>query len=245
MKAITTQQTVGEIVTESPGLARAFESLGIDYCCGGKKTLAQACSQKGLEPQVVLFTLREKARAGTKRDAAVDVSSMSLTELADHIEQTHHAYLHEELPRIAAMTLKVAAVHGDKDPRLKQVQETFRAMALELWNHMYKEEECLFPMIRQLEARKGSASPRCGTVANPIRQMEVEHDDAGLALERLRELTDGYVPPKWACRTYRGLLAALAYLERDMHAHVHKENNILFPRAIQLEASREHGRPVK
>jgi regulator of cell morphogenesis and NO signaling len=218
--------------------------LGIDYCCGGKKTLAQACNQKNLDPQAILFKLQEKAGAGTEPDPAADASSMSLTELVDHIEQAHHAYLHEELPRIAAMTLKVAIVHGEKDPRLKQVQETFRGMALELWNHMYKEEECLFPMIRQLEASEGLASVPGGTVANPIRQMEAEHDDAGLALERLHELTDGYVPPEWACKTYRALLAGLAYLERDMHAHVHKENNVLFPRALEMESQVKRGLPV-
>jgi regulator of cell morphogenesis and NO signaling len=117
-------------------------------------------------------------------------------------------------------------------------------MALELWRHMFKEEEVLFPMIRQMEASGRPPLIHCGTVANPIRQMEIEHDDAGSALERLRELTDGFAPPEWACKTYRALLAGLAFLERDMHSHIHKENNVLFPSAVEMEALRHRGAPV-
>lgn len=244
MKSINTQQTVGDIVTQAPGLSRVFESLGIDYCCGGKKTLTEACQQRGLDPREVLSKLQQGNRTSADSAALVDVSTMSLTELADHIEKTHHAYLHEELPRLAEMTQKVTTVHGEKDPRLQQVQETFRAMALELWRHMFKEEECLFPMIRRLEAGDRAASIHCGTIANPIRQMESEHDDAGSALERLRELTDGFAPPEWACKTYRALLAGLAFLERDMHSHVHKENSGLFPRALEMETQVQRKLPV-
>jgi regulator of cell morphogenesis and NO signaling len=169
---------------------------------------------------------------------------MSLTELVDHIEQTHHAYLHEELPRLAAMTKKVAARHGGCDPRLVKLQETFQTMAQELWQHMAKEEQCLFPLIRQMEASDRAPSLHRATLAHPICQMEFEHDDAGAALEQLRELTDGFEPPEWACKTYRALLAGLAYLERDMHSHVHKENNVLFPRTLKLEALQQRGLPV-
>jgi regulator of cell morphogenesis and NO signaling len=243
MNAIYFQQTVGSIVTKNPGIARVFETLGIDYCCGGKQTLAVACREKGLDPQAVLRALQNENRARTDNDSP-DVTSMSLTELADHIEKTHHAYLREELPRLAAMTKKVADRHGGHDPRLREVQKTFGAMALELSQHMFKEEQCLFPMIRQLEASERPAALHCATVANPIRQMELEHDDAGTALVRLRELTDGFSPPEWACNTYRALLAGLAYLERDMHAHIHKENNVLFPSALDFEAIRKRGLPV-
>ncbi len=244
MKTIDTQQTVGEIVTQAPGLSHVFETLGIDYCCGGRKTLKEACQQRGLDPREVLSRLQQGNCTSAASAPLVDVSTLSLTELADHIEKTHHAYLHEELPRLAAMTLKVTAIHGEKDPRLQQVQETFRAMVLGLWSHMFKEEERLFPMIRQLEAGNRAASPHYGTIADPIRQMESEHDDAGSALERLRELTDGFLPPEWACKTYRALLAGLAFLERDMHHHVHKENYVLFPRALEMETQVQRGLPV-
>ena len=244
MNAIYFQQSIGEIVTQNPNLSRVFEAMGIDYCCGGKKTLAEACHQKGLDPRQVLYKLREADHVASPSNPQVDVTAMSVTDLVDHIEKTHHAYLHEELPRLAAMTKKVATRHGERDPRLQEVQETFRAMALELGQHMFKEEECLFPMIRQLEAGDRSPTVHCGTLGNPIRQMEFEHDDAGSALKRLRELTEGFEPPEWACNTYRALLAGLAYLERDMHTHVHKENNILFPSALRLEALSQRGLPV-
>ena len=172
------------------------------------------------------------------------VAVMSLTELADHIEATHHVYLSEELPRLMAMTREVTAIHGGSDPRLQQVQETFRAMAAELCGHMIKEENCLFPLIRQLEATDRPPSTDCCSVAGPIRQMEFEHDEADSALVRLRKLTDDFTPPEWACSKYRVLLDALAHLEQDMHLHIHKENDVLFPRALELEAQRQRGLPV-
>jgi regulator of cell morphogenesis and NO signaling len=244
MKSIDAECTVGEIATQVPGITGIFESLGIDYCCGGRKTLDEVCREKGLDSGAVLNMLQDNDRAAAGGARSPDVSEMSLTELVDHIQNTHHAYLHAELPRLAKMTQTVASIHGKSDPRLHQVRETFRAMALELWQHMFKEEECLFPLVRQLEASERTPSVHCGTVANPIRQMEIEHDDAGSALERLRELTDGYSPPASACQTYRALLTGLAFLERDMHLHIHKENNVLFPHALKIEALRQRGVPV-
>jgi regulator of cell morphogenesis and NO signaling len=244
MNAIYVHQTVGALTARNPCLSSALETLGIDYCCGGKKTLAEACHEKGLDLRSVLRRLQEQAAAENESESAADVMSMSLTELVDHIEKTHHAYLREELPRLAGMIQTVASTHGERDPRLHQAQEAFGAMALELSRHMFKEEECLFPMIRQLEASSRPPSFHCGTLANPIRQMESEHDDAGSGLERLRELTDGFTPPEWACKTYRALLAGLAFLERDLHLHIHKENNVLFPSALEMEAVRQRGLPV-
>lgn len=166
-------------------------------------------------------------------------SHTSLTELVDHIEATHHAYLHEEIPRLAALASDVVHAHGNKDPRLREAQQTFVGMAIKLWCHMLKEEQCLFPRIRQIEANDQPPSAHCENVSNPIRQMEVEHDDAGSALNRLRELTDGFSPPEWACKKYRSLLAGFAYLERDMQRHIDKEDNVLFPSALKLEARRQ------
>ena len=164
-----------------------------------------------------------------------DATAMSLTELADHIEQTHHAYLRAELPRIDAMTEKVATVHGARDARLRQVRETFLELARELSSHMMKEEQILFPLIRQLDTSATAPSFHCGSLANPIRQMESEHTDAESALERLHQLTDDFRPPDCACGTRRAMLDALASLNRDLRDHIHKENDILFPRSLQME----------
>lgn len=229
--------TVGAVVTRQPSLSRVFEKAGIDYCCGGKKSLEDACREKGIDLDELVNRL-EEAQASQEKENVVDAAVMSLTELADHIETTHHAYLRSELPRLDAMTEKVASVHGEKDSRLREVRETYRALAAELTSHMMKEEQILFPMVRQLEATESAQEFHCGSVQNPIGQMEHEHDQAGAALERLRELTDGYTPPEWACNTYRALLDALSHLERDLHQHIHKENNVLFPRTITMESAR-------
>lgn len=234
MTGYTTQNRIGEIVTGHPALARVFEQFGIDYCCGGKQSLEAACRAKGHEPQTVIDALAGALEVPTEAPP-VDAATMTLTDLADHIERTHHHYLREELPRLEGITRKVAAVHGEKDPRLHSVHETFLALKQELSMHMIKEESILFPMIRQLEAGTAPPSFHCGSIANPMDQMELEHQHAGSALTLLRELTDNYVPPEGSCNTYRVMLHALAHLEQDLHTHIHKENNILFPRALGLE----------
>ena len=229
--------TVGDLVRERPGRARIFESLKIDYCCGGKISLARACEKRGIDAASVLKQI-ETADATQEPADLVDADALTLTELADHIEQTHHAYLRAELPRLEFMTEKVSRVHGDKEPRLLQVRGAFVALKAELEPHMMKEERILFPIIRQLEASASRPEFHCGSVANPIRQMEHEHDQAGDALAIIREATDNFVPPEWACNTYRAMLDSLENLEADMHQHVHKENNVLFPKAIELESVR-------
>jgi len=234
MTRLDTQTTVGELVKDRPARSRIFEQLRIDYCCGGKIPLGDACAKKGLDPERVLRQIQE---ADAREAGYVDADAMGLAELADHIEQTHHAYLRAELPRLDFMTRKVAAVHGDGEPRLHEIRQTFVAFQQELASHMMKEEQVLFPMIRQIEQADGPVSFHCGSLANPIRMMEHEHDAAGNALERFAELTDGYQPPEWACNTFRALYDALATLERDMHQHVHKENNVLFPKALDREAT--------
>ncbi len=235
MSSFQIEDTVGAIVARRPVLSRVFEQAGVDYCCGGKKTLGEACLEKGLDAQSLLAALEQCDSAGTD-EPVVDAASMSLSELADHIEQTHHAYLRSELPRLDWITHKVASVHGELDPRLHQIRETFAAFAAELSSHMMKEEYILFPMIRQLERSTTAPKFHCGSLANPLSQMESEHHDAGSALEQFSELSDGYTPPDWACNTYRAMLDALAHLRFDMHQHVHKEESILFPNALKLEA---------
>ena len=182
MNAFDVQQTVGQIVAHDPCLSRVFETLGIDYCCGGKKTIEDASRQKGLDPHTVLSMLVENGRTSTTTAALADTAAMSLTALADHIEATHHAYLRKELSRLGAMSDKVAAEHGKRDPRLHRVRETLLVMANELYSHMLKEEQVLFPMVRQLDASNESPTFHCGSLANPVREMESEHDDVGAAL---------------------------------------------------------------
>ena len=234
MTTLTPADTVGEFVRRSPKLARVFENFGIDYCCGGKRPLVQACQKRGIDIAEVMRQL-DVCESSDEAQNLIDVDSMSLTELADHIEATHHAYLRDELPRLEFMTEKVSRVHGDKNENLHRMRDAFVALKADLEPHMMKEERVLFPIVRQLEASADRPQLHCGTVANPIRQMEHEHDIAGEALAILRESTDGYTPPDWACNTYRAMLESLARLEADMHQHIHKENNVLFVKVQSIE----------
>ena len=234
MTSIQATDTVAEIVTRCPALSRLFEQEKIDYCCGGKKPLEDACEKKGLDPTLFIAKLEGFLQTDAEQDI-VNISTMSLTELADHIEQTHHAYLREEFPRLDRMTKRVASVHGDREPRLLEIREVYVALSEELLSHLGKEEQVLFPMVRQIDACKTTPQFYCGSLANPIQQMELEHTQAGSALEKLRELTDNYRPPGWSCNTYRAMFDALHELEQDLHQHIHKENNVLFPNAIKME----------
>jgi regulator of cell morphogenesis and NO signaling len=234
MSVLDINTTVGQLVTERPGRARIFERLGIDYCCGGKRPLVEACTERGLNPESVLNELAADEQHETPQER--DWAAAGLSELADHIEATHHAYLHEELPRLTALVTKVAAVHGEREPGLQELKEVFAGLRDELEMHLAKEEQVLFPMIRQLDLAQTLPQFHCGSVNNPIRVMEFEHDNAGAALARIRELTHDFTPTPEACNTYRAMLDGLAVLEKDLHQHIHKENNILFPRATEMEA---------
>lgn len=226
MSAHTSQfkstDTVGDIVARRPVLSRVFGEAGIDFCCGGKKSLEEACRKKGIDTTTLLAALEEAAASDEK--PVVDVLAMSPPELANHIEQVHHAYLKSELPRLGMLTEKVARVHGGEDPRLVQVNETFQVFLRKQIEHTITEEETVFPRIK--------AGETSTELADALRKLESEHDMAGMALARFRELTDGYAPPIWACNSYRAMLDGLARLEHDMHQHVHKENHVLFPRAV-------------
>lgn len=239
--SVQAKQSVGELVVEHPHRSRIFEHLGIDYCCGGKLSLEDACQRKGLDLTSVIETLDQAGLDLGGEESRRNPSEMSLTELADHIEAVHHDYLRSELPRLDQLVNKVADAHGERDPRLVQLVGVFTAFREELMMHMRKEEQVLFPIIREFESGSALGASHCGSVANPIQQMEAEHDDAGNALEQMRALTDGYEVPEMACNTLRAMLDALAYLERDMHTHVHKENSILFPRAIRMESELSEG----
>ncbi len=228
------ESTVGQLVVERPARARLFEKLGIDYCCGGKIPLGDALAKKGLAAETVLAEL-DAAPASTAESGERDWSTASMTDLCDHIEKTHHAYLREELPRVEFLTQKVANRHGERLPAMIEVHEVAVALKDELDSHMLKEERVLFPLCRKLDTAESLPESHCGSVDNPIAVMIAEHEDAGDALARLRELTDGFTPPADACNTYRAMIESLVALEADLHRHIHKENNILFPKAARIE----------
>jgi len=225
-------KTVGQYVVERPARARVFERFGIDYCCGGKKPLAQTCADKHLDLQQVLAALEQ---ADAPSAPSEDWSQAPLTALADHIEATHHQYLKQEFARLEFFVTKIALKHGPDKPELVELREVFLALRQELLQHMVKEELILFPLCRQLESAAGPVPSHCGSVANPIAVMVREHEDVGELLAKMRKLTNNYTVPEGACNTFRAVFASLAELEADLHLHIHKENNILFPRAIELE----------
>ena len=237
MSTLTPKSTVGEWIAQYPQWAVVFEQIGIDYCCGGKKPLEVACKQHGLDAATLTTGLL--AASALPSSTEPDCANMPLTQLADHIEQTHHAYLRRALPAIHQMSARVAERHGEAKPELRELFTVFDGLCEELASHMQKEERVFFPIVRQLDAQGGgdlNAASDCDGVQQPIVELEHEHEDAGKALARMSELTDGYVIPADACKTYTAMLESMAALEQDMHRHIHKENNIMFPRAAKRQA---------
>lgn len=235
----TTQTTVRDIALEQPASIRVFERFGIDYCCGGRKPLAEACQEKSVEPAAVLEAIAEAVAGGGEQPR--DWAAEKLEAICNQIVEKHHAYVRAELPRLEMFAQKVVSRHGDTHAELPQIQELIASMGEELLQHMGKEELVLFPYIAKLERNLAECGPRplgCfGAVRNPIRVMMAEHDAAGEAMARMRALSNGFTPPVGACPTYRGFYQALAEFEKDLHQHVHLENNILFPPAIELDES--------
>jgi regulator of cell morphogenesis and NO signaling len=234
MTDLNLRTTVGEWVAKHPHSSRIFEAMKIDYCCGGGKSLEQACSDRQLDPSAVLSRLQAIVEEGTL-ERSQDWTRASLGDLCDHIEQLHHAYLRTVLPHLTDLIAKVVNAHGTHHRELAELQQVFTGLRAELEPHMFKEERILFPAIRQLEQSSTRPMFPFGTLDNPIRMMEHEHDNAGNALEQIRLLTKDFQPPEDACHSYRAMLDELSDLESNMHQHVHKENNILFPRARALE----------
>lgn len=239
MGQLDVNSSVADWVLQRPDRSRLFSRLGIDYCCGGHKSLAEACAENGLDGETVVQTLEAAEAMNVAAGAEErDWREASLAELCDHIEQTHHQYVREQLPRVHGLLDKVIGAHGENHPELWEVKEHFTNLGHELFSHLQKEEGVLFPAIRMLEA--GQVTPAAlpfRTVANPIRMMVAEHDAAGEELGAIRRLTHDYQPPADACGSYRAMLDALKGWEEDLHEHIHKENNILFPRAVAFEES--------
>lgn len=237
--ALSATQTVRELATEVPNATRIFENLGIDYCCGGGKSLEDACVQAKIPVQDVLQKLQQTSAPAASVSDLPDFRQTDLSELVSHIINTHHAYVKQEIPRLQKLLAKVVSVHGQNHPELFEAQHVFGGLAAELVSHMMKEEMVLFPYVVQLErtVQSGKRAPAApfGTVNNPVHMMEMEHEAAGNALKQLRSSTGDYTPPPDACFSYNTLFAALKDFETDLHQHIHLENNILFPRAIAME----------
>lgn len=220
-------RTLAEIVDANPAAARTLDRLGLDYCCHGHRTIVDACVEAHLDPEAVTAELTSLPVEGDRNWTELDPPS-----LARRIVETHHRYLHEELPLLDELAAKVLSVHGARHPELAAVRRLVAEVRADLEPHLMKEERVLFPAIHALAA--GQTEFAFGSVANPIGMMGIEHDRAGELLAQLRLATDEYRVPADACASYRSLYERLAALELDTHLHIHRENHILFPAALRL-----------
>lgn len=226
---------IGELVMARPETMRYFERLGIDYCCGGHRSLQDACQLAQQDPAKVLTDLATLEFSTAGVPSLRDWTQASLTDLIAHIIATHHDYLRAELPRLELLLVKVQNAHGERHPELARAGELYRALAADLMPHLMKEEQILFPFIRQME--QGQTGSACfGTVQSPIRVMEMEHEAVGGMLSELRQVTGAYATPADGCATFKALYDGLETLERDLHLHIYLENQVLHPRATAMEA---------
>ncbi|HJS55631.1 MAG TPA: iron-sulfur cluster repair di-iron protein [Chitinophagaceae bacterium] len=227
--------TLAQIVNSNHQAASIFEKYHLDFCCKGKRSLAQACSEQQLSVSQVAEDL-EDIFAKDNKAQTVDFDQMNLSQLCDYIVNTHHAYVKNEMPQIYAYLHKVSSKHGDRHPELYKIFQAFAAVKEEMEGHMKKEELVLFPRIKELQKLANNENANLqlnpGYLQSPIQVMEQEHDHAGTLLNDIRILSQDYTPPQDACTTYRLSFAALKAFELDLHQHVHLENNILFPKAI-------------
>ncbi|MCF6296559.1 MAG: iron-sulfur cluster repair di-iron protein [Flavobacteriaceae bacterium] len=232
---ITKDKTVAEVVTENIKAAHIFKKYGIDFCCGGGITIEKACKKKDIN----FVELKEEMSRIDAVSNAYNYDKWELDFLVDHIENVHHTYVEENIPLLLQYASKVAKVHGHHYTEVVEIHKLFVGVANELATHMKKEELILFPYVKQLiKVKKGDIEafvPHFGTIKNPIQMMENEHDNAGDIFKEISKLTNNYTPPENACNTFKALYAKLEEFEQDLHQHIHLENNILFPKAIQLE----------
>ncbi len=233
MSKTNLRSSVGRWVAEHPQTADVFEMLRIDYCCGGDQTLEEACWTNGLEVLRVHSRL-QRAIAGICDESIDDWLHASLTSLCDHVEQTHHASLKSELCRLTDLVARVVGVHQDAHPELVDVQQRFIALRNEMLPHTSREENVLFPAIRQLEKSGDLLSEHNPNIKKTIRSLLFEHQDVGDELRSIRSASQNFAVPGDTCSSYRDMLESLRRLETDTHLHIHKENHILFPRAIEL-----------
>ena len=233
-------KTIREIALEAPATTRVFEQFKIDYCCGGRRSIADVCEATGIDTSILMQRIDQAIDAERVRSESVPPERLSPTELVDYILTKHHVFTAEEIERLTPLMAKVAMRHGASHPELLELQEVFAVLCGSLIPHMKKEENILFPYILELDlaAKRNLLPPvpHFGTVNNPIRMMMLEHDTDGDRLREMRRLTNDYTLPEGACPSFTALYAGLEDLERDLHRHIHLENNVLFPAAAELEA---------
>lgn len=227
--------TVGELVARDYRCAAVLEHFHIDYCCGGRRSIVDACLESGADPEAVKHALESLPSSDRPVE---DVRSWSIRRLIDHIVSTHHAYVRAELPAMIRECAKIAAVHGGRHVELPRVAAVVEELSAELLQHMEKEELVLFPFLTEFEGDEAAQTPPFVTVNNPMRMMEREHVEAGHHLKTLRALTQDYAVPDDGCATYRVAMQRLEAFERDLHRHIHLENNVLFPKARAIESER-------
>ena len=234
---INNQRVVGEIVAENYKTAAIFKRYNIDFCCNGNRTIAAATKNKEIDEEKLLGELNEVMEQ--KVEGEIDFKAFPIDLLADYVEKTHHRYIEQRIPEITPFLSKVARVHGANHPELIVVEQLFNESAQELSAHLKKEELMLFPYIRKMVKSKMGDGKRphtaLGSATEYIEQMEEEHDAEGERFRRIAELTDNYIPPADACKTYMVTFSMLKEFEEDLHRHIHLENNILFPRSMMLE----------
>lgn len=234
---ITEQTIVGELVAQDYRTALVFKKQGIDFCCNGNRSIAEACDKKQINTAAMIETLEEVVNH--TNSPVADYNSWPLDLLADYVEKKHHRYVNEKIVEIAPFLNKVTRVHGDRHPELLEVLELFSECAEDLTAHMHKEEQILFPYVRKMVSDSTVQAP-FGTIQNPINMMMHEHTAEGERFRRIVELTNDYTPPEDACNTYRVTFALLKEFEEDLHLHIHLENNILFPKAIAMETKNKN-----
>lgn len=231
-------QTINEIVQKNMQLSGFLQGLGIDTCCGGQKTLAEACAELGLDPEDVLKQLIAPEPEGSKESSAKpqaerDWSQSTLSELIDHIETTHHLYVKKALPHLTDLMTRVVGAHGERHPEVLQLDELVRRIVADMGPHLMKEEQILFPAMKKMDVSLESF--HCGSIQSPIRVMKADHDNLENLFSEIRKQTRDFTLPEDACKTWHALYEGLKQLGKDTHLHVHKENNILFPMAIEAE----------
>jgi regulator of cell morphogenesis and NO signaling len=233
-------ETLGQLATNDLRKAQIFKKYGLDFCCGGKKTVKEACAEKGIDVTRVEQELQQADKL-TTAGRPLPYNDWNIDFLADYIVNTHHSYVRKSLPDLLTYADKVNRVHGGRHPELARVNELVKAVAEELSEHMVKEEEVLFTFIKSVAGAKANGQPlqpaHFGTVENPIHMMENEHESVGRNMEEIREITGNYALPQDACASYKLLFNMLDEFEDDLHLHIHLENNILFPKAVEMEKS--------
>ncbi|MCO5261076.1 MAG: iron-sulfur cluster repair di-iron protein [Crocinitomicaceae bacterium] len=237
MSNISEQNNIGELVAADYRTASVFSKYGIDFCCNGNRSIGEACNADSIDANKVVYDLNEATT--TQSSSSIDYSSWPLDLLADYVEKKHHRYVEAKTGEIKPYLSKIARVHGGRHPELVEVEELFNKSAGELAQHMKKEELILFPFIRKMVKAKDSGQPlqvsSFGTVENPIDAMKHDHNAEGERFRKISALTNGYTVPEDGCTTYRVTLSMLKEFEEDLHLHIHLENNILFPKSIELE----------